>query len=141
MFFGAPAMIEELPGWAVTVFESTKSEYLATVYAKASLAVRAMAIVDMVISDPQVHHACVGAAYLVTHAWHMRRAQLEAARAGLQVVPDAGCMKWGDESITLSSSELQIMIALVRAEGRTLRRASLENAAWGIEEARRLSGS
>src|ERR1700748_1266062 len=65
MFFGAPAMIEELPGWAVTVFESTKSEYLATVYAKASLAVRAMAIVDMVISDPQVHHGCVAAAYLV----------------------------------------------------------------------------
>jgi uncharacterized SAM-binding protein YcdF (DUF218 family) len=29
----------------------------------------------------------IGAAYLVTHAWHMRRAQLEAARAGLPVLP------------------------------------------------------
>jgi uncharacterized SAM-binding protein YcdF (DUF218 family) len=31
----------------------------------------------------------IGSAYLVTHAWHMPRAQLEAARAGLPVVPAA----------------------------------------------------
>ncbi len=31
----------------------------------------------------------IGAAYLVTHAWHMQRAQLEAARAGLPVLPAA----------------------------------------------------
>ena len=31
----------------------------------------------------------IGSAYLVTHAWHMRRAQLEAARAGLPVLPAA----------------------------------------------------
>jgi len=69
----------------------------------------------------------------------MRRTQgmqsLNPEFAGLQVVPEAGCMKWGDESITLSSSELQIMIALMRAGGQTLRRSSLENAAWGIGEA------
>jgi DNA-binding response OmpR family regulator len=68
----------------------------------------------------------------------MRRTQnlqsLTPEFAGLQVVPEAGCMKWGDESITLSSSELQIMIALMRAGGQTLRRSSLENAAWGIGE-------
>lgn len=31
----------------------------------------------------------IGAAYVVTHAWHMPRAQLEAARAGLPVLPAA----------------------------------------------------
>ena len=66
----------------------------------------------------------------------MRRAQvlqkLDPEYAGLQVLPEAGCMRWEDESITLSASELQIMIALVRAGGQTLRRSSLENAAWGI---------
>jgi uncharacterized SAM-binding protein YcdF (DUF218 family) len=31
----------------------------------------------------------IGAAYLVTHDWHMPRAQLEAVRAGLPVVPAA----------------------------------------------------
>jgi uncharacterized SAM-binding protein YcdF (DUF218 family) len=33
--------------------------------------------------------AGIGAAYLVTHDWHMQRAQLEAVRAGLAVVPAA----------------------------------------------------
>lgn len=33
--------------------------------------------------------AGIGAAYLVTHAWHMQRAQLEAARIGLPVLPAA----------------------------------------------------
>jgi len=33
--------------------------------------------------------AGIGAAYLVTHGWHMSRAQLEAERAGLPVVPAA----------------------------------------------------
>ena len=69
----------------------------------------------------------------------MRRSQslqsLDPEYAGLQVFPEAGCMKWGEESITLSASELQIMLALVRAGGQTLRRSSLENAAWGIGEA------
>ncbi len=68
----------------------------------------------------------------------MRRTQnlqsLDPEFAGLQVLPEAGCMRWADESITLSSSELQIVIALVRAGGQTLKRASLEDAAWGIGE-------
>jgi len=33
--------------------------------------------------------AGIGAAYLVTHSWHMSRAQLEAARIGLPVLPAA----------------------------------------------------
>jgi len=36
-----------------------------------------------------LREAGVGAAYLVTHAWHMPRAQLEAARVGLAVLPTA----------------------------------------------------
>ncbi len=69
----------------------------------------------------------------------MRRSQnlqnLDPEFAGLQVLPEAGCMRWANESVTLSASELQIMIALVRAGGQTLRRSSLENAAWGIGDA------
>jgi DNA-binding response OmpR family regulator len=69
----------------------------------------------------------------------MRRTQnlqsLDPEFSGLRVLPGAGCMKWGDESITLSSSELQIMIALIRAGGQTVRRTSLEDAAWGLGEA------
>jgi uncharacterized SAM-binding protein YcdF (DUF218 family) len=34
-----------------------------------------------------LEHAGIGSAYLVTHAWHMQRAELEAAHAGLPVVP------------------------------------------------------
>ena len=68
----------------------------------------------------------------------MRRTQnlqsLDPEFAGLQVLPEAGCMKWAGESITLSSSELQLMVALVRAGGQTLKRTSLEDAAWGIGE-------
>ena len=41
------------------------------------------------LAAAMLDQAGVGAAYLVTHAWHMPRAQLEAARAGLQVVPAA----------------------------------------------------
>jgi uncharacterized SAM-binding protein YcdF (DUF218 family) len=41
------------------------------------------------LAAAMLEQAGIGAAYLVTHAWHMRRAQLEAARAGLQVVPVA----------------------------------------------------
>lgn len=54
--------------------------------------------------------------------------------AGLQVFPETGAMKWAEDTITLSSSELQIIIALVHAQGQTVRRSSLENAAWGIGE-------
>lgn len=66
----------------------------------------------------------------------MRRSQnlqsLDPEYMGLQVLPEAGCMKWENESITLSASELQIMLVLVRAGGQTFRRSTLENAAWGI---------
>lgn len=60
---------------------------------------------------------------------------VEFAYAGLHVVPEGGCMRAGDEVVTLSPAELQLMICLVRAQGRTVRRHSLEQAAWGLAEA------
>jgi uncharacterized SAM-binding protein YcdF (DUF218 family) len=41
------------------------------------------------LAAAMLDQAGIGAAYLVTHAWHMPRAQLEASRAGLPVVPAA----------------------------------------------------
>jgi uncharacterized SAM-binding protein YcdF (DUF218 family) len=41
------------------------------------------------LAAAMLDQAGIGTAYLVTHAWHMPRAQLEAARAGLAVLPAA----------------------------------------------------
>lgn len=54
---------------------------------------------------------------------------------GLQVRPDAACMACADETISLAPAELQIMLSLVRAAGQIVRRAAIENAAWGSAEA------
>lgn len=54
---------------------------------------------------------------------------------GLQVLPDQGVMRFGDESVTLAPAEMQIMVTLVKAAGQTVRRAALENAAWGLDNA------
>jgi DNA-binding response OmpR family regulator len=51
------------------------------------------------------------------------------------VLPDAGRMQCGGESITLAPAELQIMLSLVRAAGQTVRRGALEASAWGLAEA------
>jgi DNA-binding response OmpR family regulator len=40
----------------------------------------------------------------------------------------------GRSSVNLAPSELQLMLALVRAEGQVVRRAALEAAAWGLTE-------
>jgi DNA-binding response OmpR family regulator len=37
--------------------------------------------------------------------------------------------------VTLAPAELQIMIALIRADGTTVRRSALEVAAWGLSDA------
>lgn len=55
--------------------------------------------------------------------------------AGLSVDPEQGSMECGEERVSLSTAELQIIICLVRAAGRTVRREALEQAAWGISEA------
>lgn len=41
------------------------------------------------LSAVMLREADIGTVYLVTHAWHMPRARLEAARAGLRVLPAA----------------------------------------------------
>ena len=53
----------------------------------------------------------------------------------IQVRPAEGCMSCGPETVTLAPTELQIMIALIRAGGATVRRSALEAAAWGLGEA------
>lgn len=59
----------------------------------------------------------------------------EIAYAGLRVIPEGGCMRSGDDVVTLSPAELQLMIRMVRAEGQVVRRQSLEQAAWGLSDA------
>jgi DNA-binding response OmpR family regulator len=59
-----------------------------------------------------------------------------APRCGdLLVDPDAAELRCGSASVALASSELQLMLALARAEGAVVRRAALESAAWGLSEA------
>lgn len=60
---------------------------------------------------------------------------LEFAFRGLHVLPDAGCMRCGGETVSLAPAELQIVICLVRAAGQVVRRGTLETAAWGVTEA------
>lgn len=54
--------------------------------------------------------------------------------AGLVVDPDGARLSCGRSSVNLAPSELQLMLALVRAEGRVVRRGALEAAAWGLTE-------
>jgi DNA-binding response OmpR family regulator len=49
--------------------------------------------------------------------------------------PAEGCMTCGSETVTLAPAELQIMIVLIQADGTTVRRSTLEVAAWGLGEA------
>jgi DNA-binding response OmpR family regulator len=49
--------------------------------------------------------------------------------------PAEGCMRCGTETVTLAPAELQIMVVLIRAGGTTVRRSTLEVAAWGLGEA------
>ncbi len=53
----------------------------------------------------------------------------------LQVRPDGGMLVCAHEVITLAPAEMQILLVLLRASGKTVRRTSLEMAAWGLAEA------
>jgi DNA-binding response OmpR family regulator len=53
----------------------------------------------------------------------------------IQVRPAEGGMTCGTETVTLAPAELQIMVALTRAGGATVRRSALEAAAWGLGDA------
>jgi len=54
--------------------------------------------------------------------------------AGLVVDPAGARLSCGRSSVNLAPSELQLMLALVRAEGKVVRRSALEAAAWGLTE-------
>lgn len=54
---------------------------------------------------------------------------------GLTVDPLGARLSCGRSSVNLPPSELQLMLALVRAEGQVVRRSALETAAWGLTEA------
>ncbi len=53
----------------------------------------------------------------------------------IRLHPDQGLLACGEETITLAPAELQILLSLVRHEGRTVRRSALEAAAWGLSDA------
>ncbi|MCU0774572.1 MAG: response regulator transcription factor [Ideonella sp.] len=54
--------------------------------------------------------------------------------AGLVVDPIGARLSHGRSSVNLAPSELQLMLALLRAEGQVVRRGALEAAAWGLTE-------
>ena len=55
----------------------------------------------------------------------------EACFADLRVSPQASTLIVGRASITLSPSELQVLMTLIRSGGEVVRRGALESAAWG----------
>lgn len=61
--------------------------------------------------------------------------QTQPVFGDITVAPAQSAMTRAGEIVPLSAAELQIMMALVRANGRVVRRESLEMAAWGISEA------
>lgn len=60
---------------------------------------------------------------------------LEPTQGDLLLRPKAGLLHCGAEHISLSASEMQIMLLLMRQHGETVRRGALEAAAWGLSEA------
>lgn len=54
--------------------------------------------------------------------------------AGLVLDPVGARLSHGRSSVNLAPSELQLMLALMRAEGQVVRRTALETAAWGLTE-------
>ena len=63
-----------------------------------------------------------------------RQQSLQPQYDDLRIDPLDARMCCGEESISLSASELQLVMLLVRASGATVRRTALEAAAWGIAE-------
>jgi DNA-binding response OmpR family regulator len=53
----------------------------------------------------------------------------------VQLLPEEGVMRCGDECITLPLAEMQLMLEFVRSGGQVVRRALLESAAWGLSDA------
>ena len=62
-------------------------------------------------------------------------ASLRPSYGDLVVIPEAGTVNCGEESVTLAPVELQLMLALVNRKGGIVRRAALEAAGWGLTDA------
>ncbi|HEF5873574.1 TPA: response regulator transcription factor [Burkholderia cenocepacia] len=60
---------------------------------------------------------------------------LVASFADVTVDPPQRTMRCGDRTVLLAPAELQVMLCLIEAAGRTVRHAVLEHAAWGLAEA------
>ncbi|AZQ54825.1 response regulator transcription factor [Burkholderia cenocepacia] len=60
---------------------------------------------------------------------------LVASFADVTVDPPQRAMRCGDRTVLLAPAELQVMLCLIEAGGRTVRHAVLEHAAWGFAEA------
>ncbi|MES2901624.1 MAG: response regulator transcription factor [Pseudomonadota bacterium] len=69
----------------------------------------------------------------------MRRPQnlqsLSPSFGDVQVVPESQSLRCGADLVSLAPAELQIMLGLVQAAGKTVRRSALEAGAWGLSEA------
>jgi DNA-binding response OmpR family regulator len=50
------------------------------------------------------------------------------------VEPASAVLRRGPASVNLSASELQLILALMRAQGAVIRRSALEAAAWGLSD-------
>ncbi len=51
---------------------------------------------------------------------------------GVQLLPNESHLRCGTRRVALASAELQIMLCLVKAQGRAVRRTALEVAGWGL---------
>jgi DNA-binding response OmpR family regulator len=60
---------------------------------------------------------------------------LTPAFGDVVVDPENMCLRRGDEAVSLAPAELQLMLCLVGAGGRTVRHTALEHAAWGLSGA------
>ncbi|MEK6353931.1 MAG: response regulator transcription factor [Burkholderia cenocepacia] len=60
---------------------------------------------------------------------------LVASFADVTVDPPQRAMRCGDRTVLLAPAELQIMLCLIEAAGRTVGHSNLEHAAWGLAEA------
>jgi DNA-binding response OmpR family regulator len=65
----------------------------------------------------------------------MEQQTLTPSYGDLQLRPDEGVMRCGDECITLPPAEMQLMLQFVRSGRQVVRRTLLESAAWGLSEA------
>jgi DNA-binding response OmpR family regulator len=61
--------------------------------------------------------------------------ELAATYGDITVEPGSGMLRRDQACVNLSAAELQLVLALVRAQGAVVRRAALEAAAWGLSEA------